>query len=96
MTFEPSRKAIVLPLFRRLPHAFRSFETSRAESSDLNMCSVFIGLFESDLTVEHYDRGKIGIPSVRPFDGAGMTELCAGSGLEGAVMRDGSHVEMIE
>ena len=96
MTFEPSRKAIVLPLFRRLPHAFRSFETSRAESSDLNMCSVFIGLFESDLTVEHYDRGKIGIPSVRPFECAGMLGLCAGSGFEGAVMRDGSHIEMIE
>ena len=43
---------------------------------------VFIGLFESDLTVEHDDRGEIGIASVRPFEGAGMADLCAGSGFE--------------
>ena len=86
----------MLPLFRRLPHAFRSFETSRAESSDLNMCSVFIGLFESDLTVEHYDRGQIRVASVRPFERAGMTDLCAGSGFEGAVPAYGAHIEMVE
>ena len=56
----------------------------------------FMGLFESDLTVEHYDRGKIGIPSVRPFECAGMPYLCAGRGFEGAVMRYRAHVEMIE
>ena len=33
---------------------------------------------------------------MRPFECAGMPYLCAGSGFEGAVMRDGSHVEMIE
>jgi hypothetical protein len=55
-----------------------------------------MGLFESDLTVEHDNRGKIGIASVRPFDGAGMADLCAGGGFEGAVARYGSHVEMIE
>jgi hypothetical protein len=41
-----------------------------------------IGLFESDLTVEHDDRGKVGIASVRPFEGAGMLGLGAGSGFE--------------
>ena len=56
----------------------------------------FMGLFESDLTVEHYDRGQIRVASMRPFDGAGMTDLCARSGFEGAVMRDGSHVEVVE
>jgi hypothetical protein len=54
-----------------------------------------MGLFESDLTVEHYDRGEIGIPSVRPFERAGMLGLCARSCFEGVVMRDVSHVEMI-
>jgi hypothetical protein len=55
-----------------------------------------MGLFESDLTVEHYDRGKIGIPSVRPFECAGMPDLCAGSGFKGAVTRYRAHIEMIE
>jgi hypothetical protein len=55
-----------------------------------------MGLFESDLTVEHYDRGEIGIPSVRPFDGAGMTDLCAGGGFEGSMPRYRAHIEMIE
>jgi len=57
---------------------------------------VFIGLFESDLTVEHDDRGKIGIASVRPFNGAGMTDLCAGSGFEGTMARYRAHIEMVE
>jgi hypothetical protein len=56
----------------------------------------FMGLFESDLTVEHDDRGKIGIASVRPFNGAGMLGLGAGSGFEGAVAADGAHIEMVE
>jgi hypothetical protein len=55
-----------------------------------------MGLFESDLTVEHDDRGKIGIPSVRPFERAGMLGLCARSGFEGAVAAYGAHVEMVE
>jgi hypothetical protein len=55
-----------------------------------------MGLFESDLTVEHDDRGEIGIASVRPFDGAGMADLCAGSGFERAVTANGAHIEMIE
>jgi hypothetical protein len=57
---------------------------------------VFIGLFESDLTVEHDDRGKVGIASVRPFDGAGMLGLGAGSGFERAVAADRAHIEMVE
>jgi len=57
---------------------------------------VFIGLFESDLTVEHDDRGKIGILAVRPFEGAGMADLCAGSGFERAMARYCAHIEMIE
>jgi hypothetical protein len=48
------------------------------------------------LTVEHYDRGEIGIFAVRPFDGAGMADLCAGGGFEGAMPRYRAHVEMIE
>jgi hypothetical protein len=55
-----------------------------------------MGLFEGDLTVEHDDRGKIRVASVRPFECAGMTDLCAGSGFERAVMRNGSHVEVVE
>ena len=57
---------------------------------------VFIGLFESDLTVEHYDRRKIGIASVRPFEGAGMADLGARSGFERAVPADRAHIEMVE
>jgi hypothetical protein len=56
----------------------------------------FMGLFESDLTVEHYDRRKIGILAVRPFKSAGMADLCAGSGFEGAVARYRAHIEMVE
>jgi len=55
-----------------------------------------MGLFKSDLTVEHDDRRKIGIASVRPFNGAGMAGLCAGSGFEGAVARYRAHIEMVE
>jgi hypothetical protein len=55
-----------------------------------------MGLFESDLTVEHDDRGKIRIPSVRPFESAGMPHLCAGSGFEGSMARYRAHIEMIE
>jgi len=54
------------------------------------------GLFESDLTVEHDDRGKVGIASVRPFDGAGMADLGAGSGFEGSMAAYGPHIEMVE
>jgi len=57
---------------------------------------VFIGLFESDLTVEHYDRRKIGIASVRPFKSAGMADLCAGCGFEGTMAADRAHIEMVE
>jgi hypothetical protein len=53
-------------------------------------------LFESDLTVEHDDRRKIGILAVRPFEGAGMADLCAGSGFEGTMARYRAHIEMIE
>jgi len=56
----------------------------------------FIGLFESDLTVEHDDRRKIGILAVRPFKSAGVLGLCAGCGFEGAVTAYGPHIEMIE
>ena len=56
----------------------------------------FIGLSESDLTVEHDDRGKIGVASVRPFECAGMLGLCAGSGFEGSMPAYGAHIEMIE
>jgi hypothetical protein len=55
-----------------------------------------MGLFESDLTVEHDNRGKIGIASVRPFESAGMPCLCAGGGFEGSMAADGAHIEMIE
>jgi len=57
---------------------------------------VFIGLFESDLTVEHDDRRKIRILAVRPFKSAGMTDLCAGSGFEGTMARYRAHIEMVE
>jgi hypothetical protein len=55
-----------------------------------------IGLFKSDLTVEHYNRRKVGIASVRPFEGAGMADLGAGSGFEGTVPAYGPHIEMVE
>jgi hypothetical protein len=64
--------------------------------SRTGISSVFIGLFESDLTVEHYDRGQIRVLAVRPFECAGMPHLCAGSGFEGAMPRYRAHIEMIE
>jgi hypothetical protein len=54
-----------------------------------------MGLFESDLTVEHDDRRKIRIFSVGALDGAGMADLGAGSGFEGAMAADRTHIEMI-
>lgn len=41
-----------------------------------------IGLFESDLTVEHDDDREVRILAVMPLDGAGMADLGAGSGFE--------------
>lgn len=33
---------------------------------------------------------------MRPFEGAGMADLGAGSGFEGAVPADRAHIEMVE
>ena len=48
------------------------------------------------MTVEHDDRGKIGIASVRPFNCAGMADLGAGCGFEGTMARYRAHIEMVE
>jgi hypothetical protein len=55
-----------------------------------------MGLFEGDLTVEHDYRGKIRVLAVRPFECAGMADLCAGSGFEGSMPRYRAHIEMVE
>ncbi len=33
---------------------------------------------------------------MRPFNGAGMADLCAGSGFEGTMARYRAHIEMVE
>jgi hypothetical protein len=56
----------------------------------------FIGLIDDGLTVAENNCRKIRILAVGAFDGAGMSDLCAGGAFKRPVLAYGPHIDKVE